>query len=286
MKITVRHEADSTFDSLVPRLEAAAAATVPLVGVITGLALPDEVVIRTMTVDSWLRAHQNRLVERLAEEVEQLGVPVELIPEAQLKQKAIIGAFQMCWPLMLGQAYDFTAGKPEVVILPDALKHAGVFDDDRVLCKALAHETTHLAQYAASDGQVWAMRETFFPRLRDTADRAYSLLLEGHAYWADREITTKIFDEPVTTDETSPLASEHYRELAKMRDRSPQKAHFTQGVAEVAQIIDSMGLHAFNRVWTRPDLVPLTSETGVPGFWPRRFSSPLPPPWLARPAGH
>ncbi|MFJ4836328.1 hypothetical protein ACIP79_41525 [Streptomyces sp. NPDC088747] len=286
MKITVHHEADRTFQSLVPRLEAIAAATVPLVDAITGLALPDEVVIHTMTVDNWLRAHQRRLMEQLAEEVAQLGVPSEVIPPVRHQVMTALGFLQMNWPLMFGEAIDFTEGRPELVILPEALTHAGVLDDDRLLHKLVAHETTHLAQYATSDGEVWAMQGTFFPKLRGIADRAYGALMEGHAYWADREITTKIFGEPVTTDEISPLASDEYRELTKLRDHNPKRAEFAQGTAEVTQIIDTLGLHAFNQVWTRPDLVPLTSEIGAPGFWPRRFSNPLPPPGLTRPAGH
>ncbi|MFJ4828740.1 hypothetical protein ACIP79_02185 [Streptomyces sp. NPDC088747] len=272
MKITVRHEADPAFAPLVPRLVAVAATTVPLVDSITGLALPDEVVIRTMTVDHWIRAHENRFVERLHEEVQQLGIPRRSTLMPRIKRRAAIIGMRTLWPLMMGQAVEFAAGQPELVILPDALKHAGVFDDDRLLHKLLAHETTHLAQYAASDGEVWAMQETEFPRLRDTADRAYGALLEGHAYWADREITTKIFGEPVTTNEISPLASEKYRKLIAGRAIKRVNGAFVQGTAEVTQIIAELGLSAFNCVWTRPDLVPLKPEIGNPGLWPQRFT--------------
>ncbi|MFE6484938.1 hypothetical protein ACFVGN_18645 [Streptomyces sp. NPDC057757] len=272
MKITVRHEADRTFDSLVPRLEAIAAATAPLVDAVTGLALPDDVVIRTMTVDNWVRAHQKRFGQQLHEEVQQLGVPRRSTLLPQIKRKAAITGMRTLWPLMMGQAVDFTAEHPEVVILPEALKHAGELDNAPLLHKLVAHETTHLAQYAASDGEVWAMQETAFPKRWGTADRAYGALMEGHAYWADREITTKIFGEPVATGEISPLASEQYRKLIARPAIKRVNGAFLQGTAEVTQIIDELGLYAFNCVWTRPDLVPLKPEIGNPGLWPRRFA--------------
>ncbi|MEK8146335.1 zinc-dependent metalloprotease [Streptomyces sp. M10(2022)] len=39
----------------------------------------------------------------------------------------------------------------------------------------------------------------------------------------------------------------------------------------MAEIIAMVGLDAFNRVWTTPDLVPLKSETSTPELWLRRF---------------
>jgi hypothetical protein len=73
---------------------------------------------------------------------------------------------------------------------------SGQLDDISVLHKLLGHEMTHLAQYAASDGAVWAAQDSYFPAQRGIADRDYPFQVEGHAYWADRQITTKLFGHP------------------------------------------------------------------------------------------
>lgn len=127
----------------------------------------------------------------------------------------------------------------------------------------------------ATNGAVWAAQDTFFPALRGVAGRAYGFLLEGHAYGADQQITTKIFGEPVSTDEASPHASAHYLKFFSSPQRLAAVELHRRAVDNVAQIIDTEGLDAFNTVWTTPDLVP-TAEDAADGLnaWRARFAGP------------
>ncbi|MEU9190298.1 hypothetical protein AB0D14_38410 [Streptomyces sp. NPDC048484] len=223
-----------------------------------------------MAVDDWKKAHKKRSLQRLRDEVEQLSIFPWGSVKARGKRKVILSTRFAFWPMMLGEAVDLVAGHPELVIVPEALRHAGVLGNGPLLHKLLAHEMTHLAQYAAN-GKLWDDQETFFPMRRGVADRAYSFLLEGHAYWADRQITTEIFGAPVTTDETSPDASELWRKLASSPVPKKIKPVLKRSTDAVTQLIGDVGLHVFNEVWTRPDLMPTTAESEQPEIWRRRF---------------
>ncbi|MFJ6898243.1 zinc-dependent metalloprotease [Streptomyces hokutonensis] len=273
--VVVRNEAGDRFDALAERIEAIAAETLPLVEAVTGLPLPDPIVIRTMTVRAWARDHRRSTKRLLFSEAEQFAPSLADVRTAALLRKGRLKTHRKLWPAIGGQAVLFEPGQPELVFLPEALRHAGRLDDTAFLNKALAHEQTHLAQYVASGGAAWAAQDTFFPVLRGVAGRAYGLLHEGHAYWADQQITTKIFGEPVTTDEASPHASARFLKVFTSPQRMAAVELYRQAVDNVARIINTEGLDAFNTVWTTPDLVPTTEEVadGLTG-WPARFAGP------------
>ncbi|MEU0027421.1 hypothetical protein [Streptomyces sp. NPDC006335] len=270
--VVVRNEAGPSSDSLVDRLLSIGAESLPVVQAVTGLPLPDPVVIRTMTVDKWLREHQESAKRRLVAETEQLAPSLRERLTAKVKHRARTTFLSTFWPTMAAETVLFEPGRPEVVLLPEALEHAGRLDDIPFLYKALGHEMTHLGQYAASDGAVWTAQEAFFPARSGTADRAYEYLLEGHAYWADREITTKILGNPVSTDKPSPEASDRYRKLFAMPMRLKVIEEYRRACDSIARIIDVHGLAALNKIWTNPDLVPRRKETDDLVAWTARLT--------------
>ena len=275
--VDVRNEAGPRFDPLGQRLDALAVETLPLVEAVTRLPLPDPVVIRTMTVREWMREHRRSEKRRLQAESEELDVPLRVVRHAALQSGGRRKARRRFWPTMGGQAVLFQPGRPELVFLPEALRNGGRLDDTAYLYKALGHEMTHLAQYAASDGAIWAAQETFYPDQRGVADRDFGFLLEGHAYWADQRITAKILGAPVSTDEASPHATRRYRKLFASPHRHAAVDQFRRAADTVGQIIDSYGLHAFNQVWDHPDLVPTRAESSDDGAaWQARFSTRRP----------
>ncbi|QNP74956.1 hypothetical protein IAG44_39770 [Streptomyces roseirectus] len=269
MQYLVRQEAGPEYDALGKRLEKIAAVTAPLVTAVTGLPMPESVVIRTMTVHEWKQAHRRSSEHLLRTEALQLGATSRT--KARLRRRIQLAVMNRMWPVVLGQSVPLEPGHPELVILPEALKHAGRLDDDPVLHKILGHEMTHLAQDAAGDGTVWTAQDTYFPDLRGIADRDYHFLLEGHAYWADQQITTRLYGTPVCTDKPSPYASARYLKLFNSRLRTQIVEVQRRATDSVARIIATEGLDAFNRVWTTPTLVPLKSETSTPELWRRRF---------------
>ncbi|MET7490477.1 hypothetical protein [Streptomyces sp. NPDC005538] len=224
--VVVRHEAGKQFDPLAEQIEAVAAETLPLVEAVTALPLPDPVVIRTMTVPAWKKAHRRSTKRLLLAETEELAPSTHDLRTALVTRKLRLKVLRRQWPAIGAQAVLFEPGQPELVILPEALRHGGRLGDTPFLYKTLAHEPTHLAQYAASEGSVWAAQDTLYPALRGVADRAYGFLLEGHAYWADQQITAKILGEPVRTARVPPRAfgnSSHLRSGKRTLSCSPRR---------------------------------------------------------------
>ncbi|MFI1408926.1 hypothetical protein ACH4Y0_03165 [Streptomyces sp. NPDC020707] len=273
MQYVMHQDAGGEFNELGKRLWDIAEETAPLVEAVTQLRLPEPAVIHLMTLDTWKKAHEESSLRRLHAEAAELDVTTTAKLKAKLKRSAHLGTRFAFWPMMLGEAVELTPGKPELVIVPDALRHAGVVHDDRVLHKILAHEMTHLAQYAADSGAIWADEETYFPEQRGVADRAHMFLIEGHAYWADREITTKIFGEPVTTEEISPDATGQYRKLAERSMPKKAKASQARSLEAVTHLITTQGLDAFNRIWRDRTLIPTRAEAAEPALWIERMAA-------------
>ncbi|MGW6009189.1 zinc-dependent metalloprotease [Streptomyces sp. NPDC055210] len=268
----VRQLAGPEFDELGNRLSAIAEVTSPLIETVTGLQLPDPVVIRLMTFADWKAAHEERSLQRLRDEAVQLGIgAVGKLKGKAMRRVHLTMRFKF-WPMMAGECVDLTPGCPELVIVPEALQHQGTLNNDPVLHKLLAHEGTHLAQHAANGGGMWDDQESLFPRQRGVADRDYAFVIEGHGYWADRQITTKIFGTPVTTDEASPDASDLYRKLASHPFPDRVKEGQRRSVDAVAQLIDDVGIEVFNQVWTQPDLLPTKTDSEHPEAWRQRFT--------------
>ncbi|MCW8101700.1 zinc-dependent metalloprotease [Streptomyces tauricus] len=272
MQHVVHQEAGPEFDELGSRLSAIAEVTGPLTETVTRLRLPEPAVIRLMTFGDWKSAHERRSLQRLRDEAAQLGIGVGGRLKARSQRSLVLAMRFRFWPMMAGEAVDLVPGRPELVIVPEALRHAGRLDDSPVLHKLLAHEMTHLAQYAANGGSLWDDQESFSPHQRGVADRNYGFLLEGHAYWADREITTKLFGTPVTTDEPSPDASELWRKIASRPVPKEIEAGLRQSTDAVTDLIDTVGLDVFNQVWTQPDLMPTKAESTQPQTWQQRFT--------------
>ncbi|MFI1416318.1 zinc-dependent metalloprotease [Streptomyces sp. NPDC020707] len=273
MQHRVLQEAGPEYDELGSRLTAIAEVTSPLIETVTGLRLPDPAVIHLMTFDNWKKAHEERSQQRLLDEAAQFGIGAPGKLKAWHHRSFQLAIRFKFWPMMAGEAVDLVPGCPELVIVPEALRHAGLLNNDPALHKLLAHEGTHLAQYAANGGGMWDDQESFFRQERGVADRIYAFLLEGHAYWADAQITTKIFGTPVTNDGPSPDASELWRKLASHTFPQETKEGLLHSTEAVAQLIDNVGLDVFNQVWTQPDLLPTMADAEHPDAWRQRFTS-------------
>lgn len=272
--VVLRNEADARFDGLAERLKRIADEVVPVVELVTGLPLPDQVGIRTMTVPAWLRAHRDSAERQFLAEAKELSPSRTDTREAQKLRRTRYSEVRLLWPTMGGQAVELESGQPEVVVLPAALTQAGRLHDDPFLYRVMAHEMTRMAQYAASGGAVWAAQDTFFPLLRAVRGWDYPFLVEGHAHEADQRITTKLLGNPVPANTTSPYATVRCRNLWENPQRLALATHHLKGAEAVAGIITTLGLDAFNRVWTTPALVPLHAETyGDGASWQARFEA-------------
>ncbi|MGW2652157.1 hypothetical protein ACWC1D_00620 [Streptomyces sp. NPDC001478] len=271
MRTVIHHEAGRRFDALAERLETVVEPIAPLVQAVTGLALPETVVIRTMTARKWQAAHRRQDKRQLRAETRELHPSPSGRRAAKAQTASLRNARRHIWPTIGAQVVEIRHGHPELVVLAQAIREAGRLDDEPTLYKIVAHELTHLAQYAIDDGVTWRLMNTLYADQRGIADRDYPFLLEGHAYWADQQITTNLLGTPVPTGEISPHATLRYRNLVETRQRAEDQEYFNLAADSVSQVIDNQGLDAFNQVWTTPDLVPLKSETSRPELWQRRF---------------
>ncbi|MDQ0578307.1 zinc-dependent metalloprotease [Streptomyces rishiriensis] len=271
MNITVHHGAGGRFDDLAQRLETVAAETAPLVEVVTVLVLPDTVVIRTLSPRAWLKVHQRRSARLRRDEARGLRAPRRRRRQAKVQHYIQCNGRHRIWPLIGAQVVDFRQGQFELVILPQSVHEAGQLNDQEVLTKVVCHELTHVAQHATDDGAMWRLQDSYYPELRGIADRDYGFLVEGHAYWADRQITAKLLGAPVSLKEISPHATHRYRDLADTLQRAETLQYFTRAVDSVEEIVTTHGLDAFNGVWHRPDLVPTREEASAPVGWMQRF---------------
>ncbi len=269
MKCIVRQEVGLRFAKWGEQLEAIASETAPIVTAVTGLTLPDPVVIHTMTLRDWKKAHNRSSKRRMRAERTRLNPSVGDRLKGAGRRRASLMFMGTFWPLMMGESVEFEPGCPELVVVPEALELSGRIDDLPVLHKVLGHEMTHLAQHRASDGAVWAAQESFFPKLAGTADRDYKFLMEGHAYWADQQITAQIFGEPVSTDEVSASASDRYRKLYDHPLRKPLMEMQRRATSHVTQLIEKEGISFFNRVWSDPRRVPMKSDTSAELWYQR-----------------
>ncbi|MFF3487284.1 hypothetical protein ACFYXC_28970 [Streptomyces sp. NPDC002701] len=272
MKAVVEHAAGSKFDPLVERLEAAVEPIAPLVEKVTGLALPGTVVLRTMSARQWQAAHWRHSKRLARAEVRELRPSLSSVRAAKALAASLRATRRTVWPTIGAQAVEFRQGQPELAVLPQALREAGRLDDHLTLHKIIAHELTHIAQYAADGGAMWHLMDTLYSSHRGIADRDYAFLVEGHAYWADQQITTILFGEPVPTGEVSPHATLRYRALVETPQRAETLKYLNAAADSVGQIINATGLDTFNRIWTTPDLVPLKSETSTSELWQQRFT--------------
>ncbi|WP_324787038.1 zinc-dependent metalloprotease [Streptomyces sp. H51] len=270
-KIVVHHDAGSRYDTFAERLEAAAEQAAPLVEAVTGLALPDTVVLRTMTPRGWQAAHRRRDRHLLRAEARELRPSRSNRHAAKEKVKEKRKSRRLIWPMVGGQTVEFRRGGPELAIMPKAMWEAGWLNDDPVLLRHAAHEMTHLAQYAADDGAMWRLMGTLYPEQRGIADRDFGFLVEGHAYWTDKQITTKVFGAPVSTKGGSPHASLRFKALKKSLKFDVSVDDLIRATDSVGDIITAHGLDAFNQVWHRPELVPTYEEAKTPAGWIQRF---------------
>ncbi|MEK8146334.1 hypothetical protein NKH18_48970 [Streptomyces sp. M10(2022)] len=178
--------------------------TAPLVEAVTGLALPDTVVVRTTTARQWQAAHRRQDKGRLRAEGRELRPSRSSRRDAKAEVTALRKDRRIIWPTIGAEVVEDRQGRPELVILAQAMREAGRLNDEPTLHKIIAHEMTHLAQHTASNGSIWQLMHTLYPNERGIANRNYNFLVEGHAYWADQQITTKLLGAPVPTGEISP----------------------------------------------------------------------------------
>ncbi|MFJ3673419.1 zinc-dependent metalloprotease [Streptomyces sp. NPDC090106] len=241
----------------------------PMVAQTVDLALPLEVRFRLVTPRTWrqaTRANGHRILARDIAELE--------LTEAEIKgiQNALtITSFfpVLVWPLVMGSTMTAADGRQETIIAPRALHHCGLLVDKPALHKLIAHELVHQIQAEAHSGTTWT---TFFPHKRGMSERGALTVEEGHATWADRQVTTRLFGTPA--DARQAPKSRRYRAhhaFPGARHFGPGEAAYEQGARLIARAVAAGGTDLVNQIWKDPIFLPTAEETADPDTWVGRI---------------
>ncbi|MET9976294.1 zinc-dependent metalloprotease [Streptomyces microflavus] len=259
------------------RIESILDEVVPVVRETTRLELPALVVFRIVAPETWQtdsEADLTGFVSRF-----RARRPRWHAPAIGLVERVSLGRFRKVAPLLggvlvMGATTAGPAEQSQTMLVPAALAHSGVFSSSYYLTQLVIHELVHHAQNLATlHREVWAAEKP------SALLRAGSIKFveEGHAYWADQEVTRRLFGEPKDVH-TAPasIQSGVYQDalknkiIARMR-RGPDI--YTEGRQLVTTAIEAVGPSLFNRLWTDLSLLPTKSELKHPGRWAERLAS-------------
>lgn len=259
------------------RVESILDEVVPVVRETTRLELPALVVFRIVAPETWQtdsEADLTGVVSRF-----RARRPRWHAPAIGLVERVSLGRFRRVAPLLggvlvMGATTAGPAGQSQTMLVPEALAHSGVFSSSYYLTQLVIHELVHHAQNLATlHREVWAAEK---PAALLRAG-SIKFVEEGHAYWADQEVTRRLFGEPKDIH-TAPasIQSGVYQDalknkiIARMR-RGPDI--YTEGRQLVTAAIEAVGPSLFNGLWTDLSLLPTKSELKQPGRWAERLAA-------------
>ncbi|MFD9190387.1 zinc-dependent metalloprotease [Streptomyces phaeochromogenes] len=244
----------------------------PHVAETTNLPLPAEVRYRLLTPKAWREEYRQNFRRVLARDIADLKLAQEEIDRTRTGLKIAGLVPVLVWPLMLANTHRARDGRRETIIAPKAWRHAGLLADEPALYQVVAHELVHQLQAEARSGEVW---KTFFPDKRGMGQiprRSSSFVLEGHATWADRQVTGHLFGAPA--DHRRAPKSWRYRlhnSLPGIRRLGPSREAYEQGAVLIERVVEAHGTHVLNRVWKDVSLLPGGEEMADPDVWVRRL---------------
>ncbi|MFJ8394162.1 zinc-dependent metalloprotease [Streptomyces sp. NBC_01438] len=263
---------------LCERVEDILTKVVPVVREVTELDLPPLVVFRIVDPETWQAESEADLTELVGRYRQQL--PRWKAPAINVMERMVVSRLREVAPLLGGVLVmgATTAVGPvglssRTMLVPEALEHSGALHPgSHYLTQVVAHELVHHAQNLATGRRkVWA--DSIPAALLGTT--AIKLVEEGHAYWADQEVTRRLFAEPkdIRTAPSS-VRSDAYeaalkdKRIARMRRRDT----YAEGRRLVAAAIDAVGISPFNQVWTDVELLPTKHELRQHEKWVGRLS--------------
>ncbi|MDG9717040.1 zinc-dependent metalloprotease [Streptomyces sp. DH24] len=259
---------------LAERITALLHTVAPLVEETTGLPLPPEVRFRLLTPRAWRRAEIAYKLRVLTRDIADpgLSVPPEHVSAVRLALKATGFIPALVWPLVVGSTVIAADGRDETLVMPRALRHSGLLAHEPSLCQMLSHELTHHAQDAAcGDSTEW---RSFFPQLRKIDPGSIPAVVEGHARWADQQVTTALYGAPVDhvrQARRSPRARLLVR-APGLRRLGPSGDAYAQGTRLIGHAVTVHGTDLVNRVWKDTSLLPTRSEIAEPDAWIARIA--------------
>ncbi|MET9661732.1 hypothetical protein [Streptomyces sp. NPDC006510] len=245
---------------------------VPLVHPTTELELPPLVIYRIVSPQTWQSEQQSQMNQAFT--ALRARQPWWKKLAGARREAAARSAFRRTAPLLRDLVMGATLPGPDLlsqtILTPEGLFHTGVSTDETYLTQVVAHELVHHAQNRASKhGARWAESRSAPP------GPAISVLEEGHARWADRQMTRKLFGTPVDAD-TAPR-SDHYVQVAedpRVADMyAARQTPYTVGCDLVEAAVQGVGIQRLNQVWQDGLLLPNQHEMSEPELWAARLKT-------------
>ncbi|MGW0827114.1 zinc-dependent metalloprotease [Streptomyces sp. NPDC002845] len=241
-------------------------AAAPMAEEITGLSLPPRVRFRLLAPKKWRRAQMRARQRILTRDIADLELTPDQFDPVRVALKATGVSDRLILPLMLATSMEADDGQYETIMNLLALRHAGILTHEPSLHQVSAHELIHHAQFAATGGTVW---RTLFPQLRGIDSGSVTTWREGHADWADRQITTRLFGAPVQHRTDAPKSWRYllHNRLPGIRRLGPSPETYEQGSRFFSHVIAESGIDLTNRAWKDTELLPTTDEFANPDAW-------------------
>ncbi|MFD9441823.1 zinc-dependent metalloprotease [Streptomyces sp. NPDC060006] len=244
----------------------------PHVAQTTGLPLPAEIRYRLLTPNRWRTEHRHITRRVLDRDITDLKLTPQEISRTRKRVRTAGLIPVLTWPFTPTDTHQAADGQHETILTPTAWRHAGLLVDEPALHQVVTHALVHHLQAEARNSTVW---KTFFPDKRGMSDvphRSPAFVLEGHAHWADQQITRRLFGTPA--DHRHAPKSWRYRlhhSLPAIHRLGPSRAAYEKGTALIARAVEAHGTHVVNRVWKDISLLPTAEEIADPDVWVRRL---------------
>ncbi|MEU7161151.1 hypothetical protein AB0A98_32740 [Streptomyces chrestomyceticus] len=278
----VRQEAGPKYDNLGDRIRAIANEVAPVVEAVTGLPLPPRPLIRVVTVSAlkktWLES-LHAMMHRERGALAQRGISIGEREFATWRDDCAAQGEKVVrrWADDVAQSLEDAEMRPQVLVKAAVVFHAQ-HDDDQ-LYRTVTHELTHLTQHQASHGRAFDLgatpcrRRVNLPDGKGPAPIAVQQLVEGHAMWAEAEVSLKVLGRTVGWSRAAGTGI-YQRATARAtssRTAAEAKNPYEQWHSCVRNTVDAVGLDRFNTMWPHLDTAcPTEAELSDPDSWLRR----------------
>ncbi|WP_030570320.1 zinc-dependent metalloprotease [Streptomyces aureocirculatus] len=282
------HQDTRAHPELASQLEGLAKRVFPVLERVTQLPL-GEVTIRLQGTDDFLDRIVSGFHDSVAREADAFGLDTAEIRACRTRLEAREESLRLRWPSVPGCTVD-AEGQPEILINADAVQHAGLHEAHMI--KLLAHEGCRVGQHRGGEGELFRVLATTRPQYYGLLPGAQAAFIaDGHALWADQQVTQELIGRVVVPGETSGHETDTLRqararydarieELEQATPGAAAAAHsaltpgeYRAGAQWVGRVMQFTGVALLNWVWAYPCLLPTRAEVACPEQWTVRATA-------------
>lgn len=286
---TIRPETDG-YPELVERVEEIADRVVPALEDVIQLPVGPAPLIRLVSPDTLVTeviGDQRRAVHR---DIAAFGLGEDeagVLEQKLASREEWLGEF---WMFASGYTLDNVEGRPEILMVPDAIHHSGMREPG--LTQTLAMELCHVARHRAGQGALHRVHDSPCPVRHGCLPGAYpAFAISGFGAWAASEVALRLLGDPVVPGQTGYEGSEYTQALGALDRRVqeqgivqpgtdtvwlpawsdfpiPPPVVYEEGARWAAEVVRSTGgVELLNRMWAHPAIFPALAEIADSKLW-------------------